>query len=171
MSLSVNNPAFVSVDTSTMTPSLPTVLKADGHLATPTTPSSVKPAIVSLENNKSQHNELINGAAITKLFDMFEQFFRSMREMFLGNNRAPDTLPAVNNLPVIKPDAVKPPLVSIKPDVHKPLVPVVPTVPNPPATVINDGNTDVHVNINLGQCYCPDDKRFWRMNSRPVSKS
>ncbi|MFL1420252.1 hypothetical protein ACI77M_29250, partial [Pseudomonas fildesensis] len=192
MSLSINKPAFVQVDTTPMDRHSPAASKAGTESAAPAANSKPLPPPVRQDNAKVLHNEMmINAGALTKLFDMLEQVFKSMREMFSVNNPVnnlkPGALPSsdktladapgTSKLPVkpdmrdqpVKPDAAKPPVKphehdqAVKPDAGKlpanPLTTVMPDarkVVAPGITVTNDAKADVHVNVNVGHCHCPD---------------
>ena len=79
MSLSVNNSPFVKVDTSPLSGQLPTPLKVDMQPKPPTSHFNLNPASARNENSEV----MVSATALTRVFDMLEQFFKSMREMLL----------------------------------------------------------------------------------------
>ena len=192
MSLSINNPPFANVDTSSLSGQLPAALKVDIQPKPQTTHSNVHPAAVRNETGEL----MVSAGALAKVLDMLEQFFKSMREMFLGKNVTPDALPVLNNLPKVKPDTGKLPVkpdaadqpikpapdkpavkpgttdqpvkpdtgkLPVKPDAPKPLGPVVPAVPKPAVEVTNDAKANIQVNVNVSHCHCPGDERMPRV--------
>ncbi|WP_409519541.1 hypothetical protein, partial [Pseudomonas sp.] len=86
MSLSVNNSPFVKVDTSPLSGQLPTPLKVDMQPKPPTSHFNLNPASARNENSEV----MVSATALTRVFDMLEQFFKSMREMLLGKSVTPD---------------------------------------------------------------------------------
>ena len=128
MSLSINHPSFANVDTSPLARQSPVAPKTDVRSEVPTTSSNVQPMALRNEHTKGTQNELMfNAGALTKLFDMFEQFFKSMREMFLGKNMSPAVLPGTNNLNDVKPDNKVD--MQVKPSAEK--LPVKPSTTDP----------------------------------------
>lgn len=156
MSLSINNSPFANVDTSSLSGKLPAALKVDIQPKPQTTHSNVHPAAVRNETGEL----MVSAGALAKVLDMLEQFFKTMREMFLGKNVTPDALPVLNNLPKVKPDTGK---LSVKPDAPKPLGLVVPAVPKPAVEVTNDAKANIQVNVNVSHCHCPGDERMPRV--------
>ena len=182
MSLSVNNSPFVKVDTSPLSGQLPTPLKVDMQPKPPTSHFNLNPASARNENSEV----MVSATALTRVFDMLEQFFKSMREMLLGKSVTPDL--EAKDQPVkpgttdqaVKPNAkdqpVKPGTTDqpVRPDAKGPGVlidhggltpkpgrndhPVKPSVPMPSVSVTNDAEANVHVNINVAHCHCPDTK-------------
>ena len=193
MSLSINNSPFVKVDTSPMErPVLPATATGVNQTASSHHSAGVHVPVRN-DNAKGGQNEVIfNSGAFTKLFDMLELVFKTMREMFAGKNITPDVLPDAERSPKVKPDAgpqpkVKPdagpqPMVKpdagpqpmVKPDAGRlrpvlpgPTVPVLPAVPKPVVNVTNDANAQVKVEVNVNHCHCPDTKSEHDKGLRP----
>lgn len=106
MSLSINNSPFVKVDTSPMErPVLPATATGVNQTASSHHSAGVHVPVRN-DNAKGAQNEVIfNSGAFTKLFDMLELVFKTMREMFAGKNITPDVLPDAERSPKVKPDA------------------------------------------------------------------
>ena len=183
MSLSINNSPFVKVDTSPMErPVLPATATGVNQTASSHHSAGVHVPVRN-DNAKGGQNEVIfNSGAFTKLFDMLELVFKTMREMFAGKNITPDVVPDAERSPKVKPDAgpqpkVKPdagPQPMVKPDAGRlrpvlpgPTVPVLPAVPKPVVNVTNDANAQVKVEVNVNHCHCPDTKSEHDKGLRP----
>ncbi|WP_348751019.1 hypothetical protein [Pseudomonas rhodesiae] len=114
MSLTINNPTFVKPDTSILDQSSSKPTSADAKFAPPSGTSRSDVSTARFESSSVKNNELMFSAgALSKMFDMIEQFFRSMREVFVGRNNAPDLMSGLKHSPGLTPDVTKAP---VKPD-------------------------------------------------------
>lgn len=166
MSLSINNSPLVKVDNSPRErPALPT--STAGVKVTP--PSSNAP--VRNDNFLVTPSEVMfNSTALTKLFDMLELVFKTMREMFAGKNITPDALPEADKSPKVKPDAGPRPQVKpaeFRPLIPAPTVPALPGVPDPVVNVTNDANAQVKVEVSINHCHCPETKSEYDKGLKP----
>ncbi len=102
MSFSINHSPYVKVDTAPNDqPSLtPPAAK------TPLSGSTPVPPVVSQNAAwNSQRDMMISSGALSKLFDMLEQVFKTLREMLSGKNITPDLTSGADKAPKVKPDA------------------------------------------------------------------
>ncbi|QVN05523.1 hypothetical protein JYG35_17945 [Pseudomonas rhodesiae] len=114
MSLTINNPNFVKPDTSILDQPSSKPTSADAKSTPPSSTSRSDVSTARFENSSVKNNELMFSAgALSKMFDMIEQFFRSMREVFVGRNNAPDLMSGLKHSPGLTPDVTKAP---VKPD-------------------------------------------------------
>ncbi|AOE69098.1 hypothetical protein A7317_19530 [Pseudomonas fluorescens] len=182
MSLSINNSPFVNVDKSVYDRS---PASADVNKSALPAKADTRAPVRSDCFQVAPNNVIVNGGALTKLFDMFDMVFRAMREVLSGRNIAADVLPQSGQLPGVKPDARQLPVTPDKgnlplkpqqrdlPGVKLPMEPryVDPAwvrpdehehepheelVLPPHISVNNDAKANVHVNVNVGHCHCPD---------------
>ncbi|PZE15518.1 hypothetical protein DNU06_17680, partial [Putridiphycobacter roseus] len=102
MSLSINNSPFVNVDKSVYDRS---PASADVNKSALPAKADTRAPVRSDCFQVAPNNVIVNGGALTKLFDMFDMVFRAMREVLSGRNIAADVLPQSGQLPGVKPDA------------------------------------------------------------------
>ena len=115
MSLSINNSPFIKVDTSPM--DRPASPSATGANQAPI-PSNLSVSRTPVRNENAQvlNNQVVfNSGAFTKLFDMLELVFKSMREMLAGKNATPDALPDAEKALKVKLETA--PQTPVKPEV------------------------------------------------------
>ena len=93
MSLSINKPSFVKVDTSPFEKASESTAAKSTHK---TLPSANKPADSLLLKNDSvrysPNDQGFSVGAFAKLFDMLDLVFKTMREMLAGRNISPEVL-------------------------------------------------------------------------------
>ncbi|KAA6168886.1 hypothetical protein F3K54_27220, partial [Pseudomonas veronii] len=108
MSLSINNAPFVNVDKSVYDRS-PASTGVNQSAAPARTDTGQAPAR-SDSFRVAPNDAMVNGSALTKLFDMLDLVFRAMRELLSGRSIATDVLPQSGQLPGGKPDEGKVPV-------------------------------------------------------------
>lgn len=119
MSVSVNNPSLVKIDASALDRHSLLLSKAGESSNLRRLGETVSPTPLHNDKSRFSPNEvMIPGAALTKLFDMLEMVFKTMREMLSGKDLMPAVLPDSRQVPV-KPEVHEPPA---KLDVGKLLV-------------------------------------------------
>ena len=166
MTLSINTPPFVKFDTAPMDRPSPSVLKSD-NAGAPVANLKVTPLVVHQDNTQGGHGQvMVSAGSLSKLFDMLEQMFKTMREMFSGKNLTPPILPRSDQpkvkpdggvLPKVMPDAADQP--KIMPDTRPVVLPMpFRPAPQPTINVSNDSNAQVKVEVNVSHCHCPDTK-------------
>ncbi|WP_157356533.1 hypothetical protein [Pseudomonas sp. CBZ-4] len=164
MSLSVNNPPSVKVDTSTLDQSAVTP-----HRGRFSSTAHLGRAPFRHDSSQVAHGDvMLNANAFAKLFDMFEAVFKAVRDMFAGKNIAADAThlpkvapgadtalkvkPEAQSQPKVMPEAGKLPSISITP---APVVPVAPNVHKPEVNMAHDAASQVKVEVNVNNCHCP----------------
>lgn len=90
MSLSINNSPSMKLDTARDDVSSSTLPKSSVPLSTSKTDSAWASSALFPDNTRTTRGEMmISAGALSKLFDMLEQVFKSMREVLLGKNVTP----------------------------------------------------------------------------------
>ncbi|MPR05222.1 hypothetical protein F0169_25990, partial [Pseudomonas sp. MAFF 212408] len=113
MTLSINTPAFVKFDTTPMATPAALAMNASGS-AVPTSSSQAAPIAPRQDALQvPQGNVTISASSLSKLFDMLEQMFKTMREMFAGKDITPDVLPGADKVPKLKVDGADQPKVKV----------------------------------------------------------
>ncbi|WP_323147492.1 hypothetical protein [Pseudomonas marginalis] len=190
MSISINGSPSVKVETPRhhLLPSTP--LKTNEPLSSSKAdPVWISPALRP-DVARAPHGEMmINAGAFSKLFDMLEQVFKTMREMVSVRNMTPALTTHSDKTPKHTPDmttllkakAEPAKLPGTTPDLATQLkvkgepgttpratsdttnqltVKVdkgtLQSVPVPRVNVSNDSNAQVKVELNIGNCHCPD---------------
>ncbi|MBN2975841.1 hypothetical protein BFW88_18375 [Pseudomonas fluorescens] len=173
MSVSFNNRPHVNVEQFSLGNKSVAPAKSTGNSNVQSSGIVTSQAGVRDEKLPVLNNQvMVPGAAFTKLFDMLEQIFSAMREMFMGPKTAPVIVPE-SNKSVVTPDAHQH---SGKPDANKLEVKLQPSVPvpaksespiqnlkvglsqgpKPEIIVTHDAKSNMHVNVSVGHCHCPE---------------
>ncbi|WP_321863907.1 hypothetical protein [Pseudomonas paraveronii] len=161
MSLTINHSPFLNVDT-TVTGRQPSSTSTAIHqsgtsggnaLATPVT---LRHDHFNVANNAMT----IDVGGFSRLIDMLEQVFKTMREILSGKNSAPGAFPTQYKPLAAPVDARQLPghsTLTVDPRGQHALS-VLPHVHKSGVSVTKDANANVQVNVNVGHCPCPDTK-------------
>ncbi len=173
MSVSFNNRPHVNVDQFSLDNKPVASAKSPGNSNVQSSGTPISQAGLRNEKPPVLNNQvMVPGAAFTKLFDMLEQIFSAMREMFMGPKTTPDILHDSNKT-LVKTNAHQHPdkqnmktfEVKLQPSTPGAVtseVPVqnlsvgMPRGPQPSIVVTNDAKSDVHLNVSVGHCHCPE---------------
>jgi len=161
MSLSINHSPFLNVDTTSTGRQSSSTSTAVRQSGTSGGNAFATPTALRHDHFKVANNEVtIDAGGFSRLIDMLEQVFKTMREILSGKNSAPGAFPTQYKPPAAPVDAGQRPghstltvdprgqhALSVSPHVHKSGV-----------SVTKDANANVQVNVNVGHCPCPDTK-------------
>jgi len=161
MSLTINHSPFLNVDTTATGRHSSSTSTAIHQSGTSGGNALATPVALRHDHFKVSNNAMtIDAGGFSRLIDMLEQVFKTMREMLSGKNSAPGALPTPYKPPAAPVDARQLPVhstltvdprgqhaLSVSPHVHKSGV-----------SVTKDANANVQVNVNVGHCPCPDTK-------------
>ena len=163
MSLTINHSPFLNVDT-TATGRQPSSTSTAIHQSGTSGGNALAtPVALRHDHFKVSNNEMtIDAGGFSRLIDMLEQVFKTMREILSGKNSAPGAFPTQYK-PLAAPiDARQLPghsTLTLDPRGQHAL-PVSPHLHKPGVSVTKDANANVQVNVNVGHCACPDTKAF-----------
>lgn len=171
MSLSINHSPFLNVDTTSTGRQSSSTSTAVRQSGTSGGNAFATPTALRHDHFKVANNEVtIDAGGFSRLIDMLEQVFKTMREILSGKNSAPGAFPTQYKPPAAPVDAGQRPghstltvdprgqhALSVSPHLHKPGV-----------SVTKDANANVQVNVNVVHCPCPDTKAL--ANSEVVQR-
>ena len=161
MSLSINHSPFLNVDTTSTGRQSSSTSTAVRQSGTSGGNAFATPTALRHDHFKVANNEVtIDAGGFSRLIDMLEQVFKTMREILSGKNSAPGAFPTQYKPPAAPVDAGQRPghsTLTVDPRGQHALS-VLPHVHKSGVSVTKDANANVQVNVNVVHCPCPDTK-------------